>query len=121
MSKLMKTIMVGTMVVTMCATGVTTFASTTAPEPTAPAGARCNTATKAERLEIKKERLADQVKAGVFTQEEADAIIKSIEENQVNCDGTGTAKIGQKMGAKFGSQGKGMGNGGRGLGMCTNQ
>lgn len=78
---------------------------------------------KAEILEMKKDNLAAQVAAGRITQEQADAIIKAIEENQVNCDGTGTAKIGQSMRAKFGSNGTGLGNGGtgRGTGMGRGQ
>lgn len=85
---------------------------------------------KKESLEIKKDNLNAQVEAGIITQEKADAIIKTIEENQVNCDGTGTARIGQEMGARFGSNGAGRGlagvnrgtgggkgQGGRGLGI----
>ncbi len=92
-------------------------------------------AFKAEILEIKKASLDAQVKAGTMTQTQADAIMKALTENQATCDGTGTAKIGQNMGAKFGSQGQGQGNGGanrgsglgqgrgngRGLGVHTNQ
>lgn len=67
---------------------------------------------KAEMLEIKKERLNARVEAGTMTQEQADAIIEAIEENQAACDGTGGARIGQSMGAGFGA-----GNGtGRGMG-----
>ena len=83
---------------------------------------------KKEMLEIKKDALAEKVAAGTMTQEEADKIIAAIEENQATCDGTGSARIGQKMGAGFGSencngqgngQGKGHGGAGRGQGSCT--
>lgn len=68
---------------------------------------------KKEIIEIKKANLKTQVEAGKLTQEKADTIIKAIEENQVNCDGTGTEKIGQKEGLRFGSNGlgQGLGNG----------
>lgn len=80
-------------------------------------------AFKVEMLEIKKASLDAQVKAGTMTQTQADAIMKALTENQATCDGTGTAKIGQNMGAKFGSQGKGQGNGGanRGSGLGQGQ
>lgn len=71
---------------------------------------------KAEILQIKKENLNAQVANGTITKEKADEIIKALEANQLNCDGTGTAKIGQNMGAKFGSNGRGQG-GGRGQGL----
>lgn len=88
---------------------------------------------KKEMLQIKTDRLTAKVKAGTMTQAKADEIIKAIKENQAKCDGTGSAKIGQKMGAGFGNgngsgngQGKGQGNGlgqgnggqGRGQGNC---
>lgn len=69
---------------------------------------------KAEILEIKKDSLAERVAAGTLTQERADEIIKAIEENQATCDGTGTAKVGQKQGARFG----GMNGNGQGKGQC---
>lgn len=70
---------------------------------------------KTESLEMKKDNLNAQVAAGTITQEKADTIIKAIEENQVVCDGTGVAKIGQNLGAKFNSNGTGQGTG------CTNR
>ena len=78
---------------------------------------------KKENLEVKKNNLNAQVAAGTITQEKADAIIKAIEENQANCDGTGTARIGRTMGAKFGSNGAGQGHGGsnHGKGAGRNQ
>ncbi|MHB1485752.1 MAG: DUF2680 domain-containing protein [Saccharofermentanales bacterium] len=69
---------------------------------------------KDEMLEIKKDALAERVKAGTMTQEQADLILKNIEENQATCDGTGSARIGQKSGAGFGrmnGQGQGAGTG----------
>lgn len=76
---------------------------------------------KAEILAIKKDALANRVAAGTMTQEKADEIIAALEANQVNCDGTGSARIGQGMGAGFGGmngngQGKGQGGAGRGQG-----
>jgi hypothetical protein len=68
-------------------------------------------------LENKIAILKERVAAGTMTQEEADAIIKAIEENQSVCDGTGQARVGQQFGAGFGGM---MGNGsgqGRGTGL----
>ena len=79
---------------------------------------------KAENLEMKKDILSQKVAAGTMTQEKADEIIAALQENQANCDGTGSAKIGKGQGAGFGKvngngQGKGQGQGraGRGQGM----
>ena len=69
---------------------------------------------KDEMLEIRKDALAAKVAAGTMTQAQADEIWAAIEENQANCDGTGSARIGQKAGAGFGSmngQGQGKRNG----------
>ena len=76
---------------------------------------------KKESLEVKKNNLNAQVAAGTITKERADEIIKAIEDAQATCDGTGGEKIGQKMGAKFGSNGtgKGLGGSGKGLGGGT--
>lgn len=78
---------------------------------------------KAEMLEMKKDALAEQVAAGKITQAQADAIIKTIEENQAVCDGTGAAGIGRNMGAGFGCGGTGLGTGGanRGTGAGRGQ
>ena len=67
-------------------------------------------------LELKKDNLETQVKEGRITQEEADQIIQKIEENQKNCDGRSSQRIGQKEGAKFGSNclGQGFANNGQG-------
>lgn len=80
---------------------------------------------KKESIEMKKDNLEAQVKAGRITQEKADTIIKAIEENQVNCDGTGSEKIGQRENAQFGSNGLGQGlkgaNRGQGQGQAGGQ
>ena len=68
-------------------------------------------AFKKEAIEMKKENLKSQVEAGRITQEKADEIIKMIEENQADCDGTGSGRIGQPKGGRFGSEGKGKGEG----------
>ncbi len=73
-------------------------------------------AYKVESLEMKKDLLKAQVAAGTITQAKADEIIKALEDNQAICDGTGTAKIGKSLGAKFGSNGAGRGQGGAGRG-----
>ena len=67
---------------------------------------------KAANLEQKKAVLDQRVKDGYLAQEQADTIYKSIEANQATCDGTGSARIGQKSGTGFG-QGMGMGSGQR--------
>lgn len=78
---------------------------------------------QAERLELRRENLAAQVAAGTITQARADEILKTIEENQALCDGTGTARIGQATGAGFGSSGVGQGlsRGNCGAGMGRGQ
>jgi Tfp pilus assembly protein PilV len=57
---------------------------------------------KVEAMEMKKDRLNAQVADGKITQEKADTIIKTIEENQANCDGSGSKGEGQEQGARFG-------------------
>lgn len=156
MKKIMKMIGISAMVVTIGATGVVAFADSSSKTPVeALAGITGKTVEsltsernetnksygtiakesgkleefQKELLHIKKAALDEQVKAGTLTQEKADAILKEIEDNQANCDGTGNAKIGQKYGMKFGSQssergnhnhGAGLGQG-RGNGNCMNQ
>jgi hypothetical protein len=79
-------------------------------------------------LEQKIDILNERVAAGDLTQEEADEIVAAIEANSELCDGTGTSKIGQSLGARFGGgqgKGNGVGNGsgnrggGRGMGART--
>lgn len=80
---------------------------------------------KDENLLIKKAVLDARVAAGTLTQAQADEILKAIETNQATCDGTGSARIGQKNGIGFGNgSGSGMRNGngqglGRGMGACV--
>jgi len=78
---------------------------------------------KSQMLEQKKELLKEKVAAGTITQERADALIKAMEQNQANCDGTGSERIGQKKGAGFGGgmgngQGRSQGSVGCGQGSC---
>ena len=65
---------------------------------------------KAQMLEQRKANLSERVTAGTMTQERADEIIAAMEENQANCDGSGTGS-GMRSGACTGV-GTGMGNGG---------
>ena len=151
MTKLKKAIAIGTMVLTLSATSLTAFAASNYQTPAeAVAGLTGKTVEsvlaeraetgktygtianeagkleefKGEMLEIKKDALAEKVADGVITQEKADRIIETIEENQANCDGTASAKSGMKMGAGVGGmndggQGKGQRGFGRGQGNCT--
>ncbi|HZW83319.1 MAG TPA: hypothetical protein VFF14_07890, partial [Candidatus Deferrimicrobium sp.] len=63
---------------------------------------------KAENLVQKKALLDQRVKDGYLTQEQADAMYKSMEVNQATCDGTGSAGMGQR---NCGGFGQGMGRG----------
>ncbi len=73
---------------------------------------------KAAMLEVKKEIINLRVAEGTMTQEQADAALKTIEERQATCDGTGNADGNCGLGLGFGrGQGKGQGQGaGRGRG-----
>ena len=74
---------------------------------------------KTQSLEQKKLVLDQRVKDGKLTQAQADEIYKSIETNQVTCDGTGSAAIGKSNGIGFGQgmrMGKGSGQRGGGMG-----
>ncbi len=84
----------------------------------------------AEKLEIRKERLAEKVADGKITQEKADEIIAAVEERQANCDGTGSGQLQQRLGGQAGGnrrggqgtcEGQGSGNrqGGKGAGNGT--
>ncbi len=139
MTKLMKLAALTTMAAVMSFSAISSFAAEvtlpdTTQQVTTQAGMRTPLTGDAliahhkEMLAAKKAILDARVKAGTMTQAQADAILKAIETNQLTCNGTGTEKIGQKMGAAFGSngQGQGMGRGmgqGRGMGMgqgtCT--
>lgn len=63
---------------------------------------------RAANLEAKKQVLAQRVKEGLISEEEADAILKAIEEN--DCITPGENRVGQKFGVGFG-RGNGMGQG----------
>lgn len=105
MTNLKKIVLLAIVVLTIVSTSVMAFAQTTTEE------------YKASMLEKKIAILNDRVAAGTITQEKADQIIAALKENQLTCDGTGSAKIGQKFGAAFGGgMGRGQGKG-NGLGM----
>ncbi len=91
---------------------------------------------QAQMLEQKKILLDQRVADKALTQAQADEIYNDIKDNQAICDGSGTAKIGQKSGIGFGNgqgnaarlgngagRGNGMGHGmGQGAGKgCLNQ
>ena len=65
---------------------------------------------KTKMLETRKAILSQKVSEGKITQEEADLVLKEIETNMENCDGTGSKGVGKKNGMGFG-QGNGQGNG----------
>lgn len=118
MTRFKKILLPAVMVLSLGATTVTAFAAS----PATPSGLDASSLQeiKAQRLELKKEILADRVEAGLLTQEQADEITAQIQERQATCDGTGSDRIGQMMGAGFGSNGQGKGQGlgqGNGLGM----
>jgi len=107
MTKFKKIMIAGAMLLMVGATSITAFAATDFNSSEA----------RAERLEAKKEILAERVEAGQITQERADEIISAIEENQANCDGTGLCGNGQRACGEFGGMlgnGGGNGNGFRG-------
>lgn len=62
---------------------------------------------KEEMLEIKKDILDKRVQAGLITEEESNKLLETIEENQLNCDGSGYGQ-GQNSGIGLGGM---MGNG----------
>ncbi len=143
MIKFKKVLAVGAMALTIGATSLTAFAASNYKTPAEAAagvtGKTVETVTqekaetgktygtiakdagkldefKKENLEMKKDNLKSQVESGKITQEKADEIIKAVEKNQAECDGSGSAKIGQGMGARVGSNGEGQGNGGANCG-----
>jgi len=82
---------------------------------------------KAQMLEQRKAALSERVKAGTITQERADEIIAAMEENQANCDGSGTGSgmcsgactgDGVGPGNSGGNRGSGKNGSGRGMGAC---
>ena len=111
MTNFKKILLLAVVVLTIVSSSVMVFAQTTTED------------YKASMLEKKIAILKDKVAASTITQEKADQIIAALKENQLTCDGTGSAKIGQKQGAAFGGgMGRGQGRGqgrvnGNGLGM----
>ena len=82
---------------------------------------------KAQMLEQRKANLSERVTAGTMTQERADEIIAAMEENQANCDGSGTGSgmcsgactgVGAGMGNGGGNRGNGQNGSGCGTGEC---
>lgn len=73
---------------------------------------------KEKNLDARKAYLNNEVKEGRLTKERADEMIKNLEKNQVTCDGTGKARIGQRsgQGCGYGNIGGCKGAGGRGQG-----
>lgn len=74
-----------------------------------------------EEMLVQKKAVLDQrVTEGRMTQDQANAIYAAIQENQVTCDGNGSAQIGKNNGVGFGNgmmQGLGRGQGqGQGFG-----
>ncbi len=66
---------------------------------------------KEQLLESKKSILQQKVEDGVFTQEQADAFLKVLEERIAACDGSGNGgRLGRQFGAGFG-RGAGCGSG----------
>lgn len=115
MTRLKKLVLLGAMVLTVGATSITAFAATS----TTPAGVSASDLDewKAQRLELKQEILSDRVEAGLMTQEQADAIIQQMVENQALCDGTGIGRQGTMMGrGNGGGYGQGYCGGGMGFG-----
>lgn len=123
MTKFKKFTILGAMVLLVGATSITAFAASDFSSPE----------ERAERLEIKKEILAERVEDGQITQERADEIITRIETNQANCDGTGPSGEGCGLSGEFGrmngncngngdgdGNGFGGGRGNGGFGNCGN-
>ena len=80
-------------------------------------------AFQASMLENRKAAIAERVADGTLTQEQADALLKAMDEHMASCDGTGTAgdRLGQQFGAAFG-QGNGLrdGSGAKNAGASAN-
>jgi hypothetical protein len=78
--------MIGIMVITMGAATVSSFAATPA---AVGSGTLSLDELKAQRLELMKDRLEDRVEAGIITQDQADAMLQHMKENQALCNGSG--------------------------------
>lgn len=112
MTNLKKLAVLGAVILAVGSTSVMAFAAS---NPAVPAEYESIEEFKTAMLENKIAILNERVAAGTMTQEEADEIIKALEENQLTCDGTGEARIGQSYGAAFGGMmGRGQGFGGQG-------
>lgn len=88
---------------------------------------------KEEMTEMRKTAVNEKVAAGSMTQEQADVILANMEQNQANCDGTGTGGTGGRVmgagrgeglasgycGGKGGGQGRAVRGAGFGTGTCT--
>ncbi|HEX3030879.1 MAG TPA: DUF2680 domain-containing protein [Bacillota bacterium] len=72
-----------------------------------------------QMLAQKKTILDQRVKDGTITQQQADLIYENIKDNQADCQGTGTGRMGRRNGAGFGQGqcGLGFGQGGCGQGL----
>ncbi len=121
MTKLKRGLIIGSVVLALGATSLTAFAANENAQPARNAAA-CTAEDKVERLQGKKDFLAKKVEAGAITQEKTDEIIAALDAAQADCDGTGSARIGQKLGAGFGGMnGKGQGNKGEHRGQGEGQ
>lgn len=122
MKKWKKAFALVTMLVTISALSAVAYAAT----DNVPASVQTDSLEERQAacLEAKKDILSKRVADGTMTQAEADQILTAILENQETCDGSGSARIGQKFGVGFGlgnGQGRGCGNRmgmGRGQGAC---
>lgn len=119
MTKFKKLTILGAMVLLVGATSITAFAASDFNSPE----------ERADRLEIRKEVLAERVENGQMTQERADEIITRMENNQASCDGTGPAGKSCGPSGEYGAMngncrgngnGLGDGQGNGGFGNCGN-
>ncbi len=147
MTKMKKLLTLGTMALLVGATSITAFAASNYNTPAEAVagltgrtvesliaersemgqtyGAIANAAGKlqefkTEILQVKTNVLTSKVETGTMTQEQADEIIAVLEANMENCNGSGSARIGQALNAGFGKtngNGLGKGQGGSGRGM----
>ncbi len=147
MTKIKKILALGTMVLLVGATSITAFAASNYNTPVEVVagltgksvesliaekietrqtyGAIANEAVKLsefkeEILQIKMNALSSKVDTGTMTQKQADEIVAALVANMENCDGSGSARIGQEQNAGFGKtngNGLGKGQGGSGRGM----
>lgn len=115
MTNLKKLVVLGALVVAVASTSVMAFAVSVPATSTDYSLEEVQESMLERKIAILEERVAN----GTMTQEEADEIINALKENQLTCDGTGEARIGQSFGAAFGMMGNNQGSGlglGRGFG-----